>query len=94
MDPLSGGEIFVRIFAQFAPVWVALILTFMVSIFYKEHLGLYGKLFDSMIGMIGFGLVMFWVYTAFFTGVLDMIVTHDELTQVSGMKNKVPGTPL
>lgn len=94
MDPLSGGEIIVRIFAQFAPVWVALILTFMVSIFYKEHLGLYGKLFDSMIGMIGFGLVMFWVYTAFFTGVLDMIVTHDELTQVSGMKNKVPGTPL
>jgi peptide/nickel transport system permease protein len=37
---------------------------------------------------------MFWVYTAIFSGVFDMIATHDPLTQVSGMKNKVPGTPM
>jgi peptide/nickel transport system permease protein len=43
--------------------------------------------------MIGFGLVMFWVFTGIF-GALDLIVTHDPLAQVSGMKNKVPGTPL
>ncbi len=94
MDPLSWGEIIVRIFAQFTPVWIALIVTFVASIYYKSYLGLYGKIFDSMIGMFGFGLVMFWVYTAFFTGVFDLIVTHDEFTQVSGMKNKAPGTPL
>jgi peptide/nickel transport system permease protein len=44
--------------------------------------------------MIGFGLVMFWVYTGLFGGVFDMIVTHDSLSQTSGMKNKLPGTPL
>ncbi|MEM6657960.1 MAG: ABC transporter permease, partial [Pseudomonadota bacterium] len=78
---------------QFLPVWVALIIMFAMSIAFKRRLGLYGKLYDSPIGMIGFGLVMFWVFTGIF-GALDLIVTHDPLTQVSGMKNKVPGTPL
>ncbi len=78
---------------QFLPVWVSMIILFAMSIAFKRRLGLYGKLFDSPIGMIGFGLVMFWVFTGIF-GALDLIVTHDPLDQVSGMKNKVPGTPL
>jgi len=78
---------------QFTPVWIALIVTFVLSIKYKRKLGLYGKLFDSMIGMIGYGIVMFWVFTAVFSGIFDMIYTHEALSQVSGMKNKVPGTP-
>lgn len=80
--------------AQFSPVWLALLVTFLISIVYKRRLGLYGKLFDSTIGMIGFGLVMFWVYTALFVGAFDMISTHDPLSQLSGMKNKLPGTPV
>lgn len=93
MDPLSGFEIFTRIMIQFAPVWGALALLFAVSISFKRRLGLYGKLFDNWVGMIGFGLVMFWVFTGVF-GALDLIATHDPLAQLSGMKNKGPGTPL
>ncbi len=93
MEPLDTFDIIWRILAQFTPVWIALIALFAVSITFKRKLGLYGKLFDSVIGMIGFGLVMFWVFTGVF-GQLDLIVTHDPLAQVSGMKNKVPGTPL
>ena len=93
MDPLSWGEILTRIFLQLTPTWIALVLLFVVSIMFKRRLGLYGKLFDSTVGMIGFALVMFWVFTGIF-GALDLIVTHDPLAQVSGMKNKVPGTPL
>ncbi len=89
MDPLSWGEILVRVVGQFTPVWIALIATFVLSIMFKRKLGLYGKLFDSTIGMIGFALVMFWVFTAIFG---NMIMTHDPLAQISGMKNKVPGT--
>ena len=44
--------------------------------------------------MIGFGLVMFWVFVGVMGGVFDMLVTHDSLSQVSGMKNKFPGTPM
>ncbi|GGE27222.1 peptide ABC transporter permease [Primorskyibacter flagellatus] len=94
MDPLSWGEILARLAYQFIPVWIALVVTFALSIMYKRKLGLYGKLFDNVIGMIGFGIVMFWIYTALFAGLFDWIVTHDPLAAVSGMKNKVPGTPL
>ncbi len=90
MDALSWGQIFGRMAWQFWPVWAALILTFAVSVRFKRRLGLYGKLYDSPVGMIGFGLVMFWVFTALFSAV---IMTHDPLTQVSGMKNALPGFP-
>ena len=93
MEPLSTVQIILRILAQLAPTWIALVAIFTISMTYKRRLGLYGKLFDSPIGMVGFGLVMFWVFTAIF-GAFDLIVTHDALSQVSGMKNKVPGTPL
>jgi peptide/nickel transport system permease protein len=94
MELLSWGEIAIRSVTQLTPVWVALIITFFVSIRYKRSLGLYGKLFDSTVGMIGFALVMFWVYTGLFSTMFDLVATHDPLSQVSGMKNKVPGTPL
>ena len=93
MEPLGTLEIISRILYQFTPVWLALVILFAVSMAFKRRLGLYGKLFDSPIGMIGFALVMFWVFTGIF-GALDLIVTHDPLTQLSGMKNKAPGTPL
>ena len=93
MEPLTTVEIALRILAQLTPTWIALALTFALSITFKRRLGLYGKLFDSPIGMTGFALVMFWVFTAVF-GAFDLIITHDALSQVSGMKNKVPGTPL
>ncbi|MGV6805535.1 MAG: ABC transporter permease [Ruegeria sp.] len=89
----TGAGIVGAISQQFLPVWVSLIILFAMSVAFKRRLGLYGKLFDSPIGMIGFGLVMFWVFTGIF-GALDLIVTHDPLVQISGMKNKVPGTPL
>ncbi|MEM6941740.1 MAG: ABC transporter permease [Pseudomonadota bacterium] len=79
---------------QFVPVWIALAVTFGVSIAYKKRLGLYGKLFDSTVGMIGFGIVMFWVFAGVLGGLFDLIVTHDSLSQIPGMKNKLPGTPL
>ena len=93
MEALTWAEILSRMVYQLIPVWIAIIALFSISIFYKRNLGLYGKLFDSKIGMIGFGIVMFWVFVGFFAGALDMISTHDPLSQVSGMKNKVPGTP-
>ena len=89
MQDHGWGSIIATFLTQFWPVWLALILTYAVSIRYKRKLGLYGKLFDSTIGMIGFGIVMFWVFTAFFA---DMIVTHDTLSQISQLKNKSPGT--
>ncbi len=91
MEPLSWLEIFAAMAGRFLPVWVALVVTFALSISFKRRLGLYGKLFDSPVGMIGFGIVMFWVLTAIFA---DLIITMDPFAQFSGSKNAVPGSPL
>ena len=91
MDALSWGGILAGLAQQFLPVWIALIVTFALSITFKRRLGLYGKLFDSPVGMAGFALVIFWVFTAIFA---DLIITHDPLTQLSGLKNAVPGSAL
>ena len=93
MPTLETKGIVGAVSTRLLPVWIALLATFAASIAFKRRLGLYGKLFDSMVGMIGFAIVMFWVFTAIF-GAMDLIVTHDPLAQVSGMKNKVPGTAL
>ncbi|WP_226781081.1 ABC transporter permease [Oceaniglobus trochenteri] len=93
MEPLSFTQITLAILAELLPVWIGLAAVFFLSLRYRRRLGLYGKLFDSTIGMIGFAIVLFWVLTAIF-GALDLIGTHDPLAQASGMKNKVPGTPL
>jgi peptide/nickel transport system permease protein len=76
---------------RFLPVWAGMIAVFALSITFKRRLGLYGKLFDSPIGMIGFAIVLFWVFTALFA---DLVITHDPLRQVSGMKNVLPGGPM
>ncbi|MBW4973179.1 ABC transporter permease [Roseovarius mucosus] len=93
MEPLSWSEIALRMLGLFLPVWIALIVTFALSITFKRRLGLYGKLFDSPIGMVGVAMVMFWVFTGIFGGAFDMILTHDVLSQSATMKNKGPGTP-
>jgi peptide/nickel transport system permease protein len=91
MEKLSYAAILGHFVAQFLPVWIALVVTYALSIRFKRRLGLYGKLFDSPVGMIGFGIVLFWVFTALFA---DLIITFDPLAQFSGMKNKPLGTPL
>jgi len=91
MDPLSWPQILFLTAQQLLPVWIGIVLTFALSIRFKRRLGLYGKLFDSGVGMAGFALVLFWLFTALFA---DWIITHDPLAQVSQMRNALPGTPL
>lgn len=91
MTPLSWSEIILAIALRLWPVWAALIATFVLSIAFKRRLGLYGKLFDSTVGMVGFALVMFWAYAALFA---PLIADHDVLSQIGQMKNVLPGTPV
>jgi peptide/nickel transport system permease protein len=86
-SPVEAG-ILGAVAVRFWPVWLALVATFVLSIRFRRKLGLYGKLFDSTVGMIGFAIVMFWVFTAIFA---DVIVTADPFVQLSGLKNKPPG---
>ncbi len=91
MPSLEAKGIVGGMSTRFLPIWIGMAIVFALSITFKRRLGLYGKLFDSPIGMIGFGIVLFWVFAAVFA---DLIITHDPLGQVSGMKNAVPGSPM
>ena len=91
MERLTAFEIFLQVMWQFIPVWIGLIVILTASIRFRSKLGLYGKLFDSPIGIAGLILVLFWVLTAVFA---DQIATFDALDQLSGMKNKKPGWPV
>ncbi len=88
---LAGG-ILGGVSRRLLPVWGALVLLFAASFVWRRRLGLYGKLFNSAIGVAGFALVMFWVFAAIF-GAMDLIITHDPLAQSAAMKNELPGTP-
>lgn len=93
LPDLQAKGIVGAISTRLLPTWIALVVMFVASIAFKRRLGLYGKLMDSTIGMIGLGIVMFWVFSGIFSA-MNLIETHDPLAQLSGMKNKVPGTPL
>ncbi len=57
METISVMGVLTGTLFQFWPVWLALILVFIISFKLKRHLGLYGQLFDSGVGLSG-GLVM------------------------------------
>ena len=58
MELLSWAEIF-TILWQFVPVWVAMAVIMSVSAVYKRRLGLYGRLYDSLLALSGFRLFCF-----------------------------------
>ena len=91
MDRLDGFQITGQILLQMSPVWIAMAVILTLSVLFRKHLGLYGRLFSSPIGIIGLVFVLFWASTAVLA---DMLITFDPLQQISGMKNKKPGWPV
>ncbi len=91
MDRLDGFQITGQILLQMSPVWITMAVILGLSVLFRKHLGLYGRLFSSPIGIIGLVLVLFWASTAVLA---DMLITFDPLQQISGMKNKKPGWPV
>lgn len=89
MEPLTYAQILSAVIVQFTPVWIGLIVIMGASAIFKARLSLYGRLFDSPIGMIGLGLVLFWLLTAIFA---NQIALFDPLEQFRALKNKPPGT--
>lgn len=91
MEPIGALGITGRVLLQLLPVWIGMIAIFWVSIAFRRRLGLYGRLFDSTPGMIGFAIVLFWILTAIFA---EWIQAFPALEQIAALKNKPPGTPV
>ena len=89
MEPLGFFEIWTGVIGRFWPVWLCMAVIMGASFAFKRRLGLYGRLYDSGVGMIGLGIVLFWVLTAIFP---ELIATFGPLEQFFSIKRKPPGT--
>jgi len=74
---------------RFWPVWLALAVVLGASAIYRKRLGLYGRLFDSYVGIAGVTICLFWVFTAVFS---STIAPFDPLVQIAVMKYAPAGT--
>ncbi|MBP7000903.1 ABC transporter permease [Amaricoccus sp.] len=89
MEALTPLAILARTLAQFWPVWIGLALILAVSCARRRRLGLYGRIFYTVIGTVGFTLVVFWALTAILA---DHVALFDPYAQISALRNKPPGS--
>ncbi|WP_193170095.1 ABC transporter permease [Nisaea nitritireducens] len=88
MEYIGFFEIWGTVISQFWPVWLSLAVILSVSYYFRHSLNLYGRLFDSSVGMIGLVIVLFWIMTAVFA---DWVSVFDPLEQLALLKRKGPG---
>src|SRR5918996_3264045 len=85
---LSTGAIVSRVLLQFLPVWIGMAVILAASFAFRHRLSTYGRIFDSTVGMIGFGLVLFWLLTALMA---DWVAIFDPYQQIRALQNEPPG---
>ncbi|MBP7241593.1 ABC transporter permease [Amaricoccus sp.] len=89
MEALGPWEILAGTLARFGPVWAGLAVILGASFARRRSLGLYGRVFHTAIGTIGFALVAFWALTAILA---DHVALFDPYAQSSVLRNKPPGS--
>jgi peptide/nickel transport system permease protein len=85
---LTTGEILLRLLQQFAPVLAAMVVIMGASFWFRRRLGIYGQIYDSGIGIVGFALVLFWLLTALLAA---QVAVFDPYIQIRPLQNQLPG---
>jgi len=88
MQTVGFFGIAIGIIVRFWPVWVAMALLLVGVWKFKRKLGIFGHLFDSMVGVAGVLICCFWLFTALFA---HIIAPFDPRVQIPIMKNALPG---
>ncbi|MBO6559616.1 MAG: ABC transporter permease [Nisaea sp.] len=88
LEYIGFFDIWATVIARFWPVWLSLAVILGASYHFRRSLSLYGRLFDSRIGMVGLVIVLFWILTAIFA---DIVAVFDPLQQFAMLKRKAPG---
>ncbi len=88
VEYLSTGSIVWRTLLQFLPVWIGMAVIMVPSFILRRKLGTYGRIYGSGIGMIGLGLVLFWLLTAIMA---HWVALFDPYQQFRALQNKPPG---
>ena len=88
MDTVSIWELWGGVAVRFWPVWLAMLISYLLMQMYRKHLGIFGHLLDSAVGISGLMIVLFWLFTALFA---DIVSTFEPLEQFFRYRKKPPG---
>jgi peptide/nickel transport system permease protein len=88
-ESLGPGAILAETLRQFLPVWLGMALILGASAWLRGRLGIYGRVFESPIGILGLGLVVFWLLTALLAG---QVALFDPYTQIRTLQHAPPGS--
>ena len=88
MDTVSIWELWGGVSVRFWPVWLAMLITYLLMRMYRKRLGVFGHLLDSAVGITGLMIVLFWLFTALFA---DIVSTFEPLEQFFRYRKKPPG---
>ena len=88
MDTVSIWELWGGVAVRFWPVWLAMLITYLLMRMYRKRLGVFGHLLDSTVGITGLMIVLFWLFTALFA---DIVSTFEPLEQFFRYRKKPPG---
>ncbi|WP_269930448.1 ABC transporter permease [Aminobacter sp. HY435] len=88
IEYIGAFQIVLGVLYQFWPVWLAMAIVLFASFNFRKHLGLYGQLYDSGVGISGVFICFFWLFTAIFA---SRVAPFDPLAQIPIMKDALPG---
>ncbi len=88
MEFLNVWELWGGVAVRFWPVWLAMLITYLLMRMYRKRLGVFGHLLDSAVGITGLMIVLFWLFTALFA---DIVSTFEPLEQFFRYRKKPPG---
>ncbi len=88
MESIGAFGIILGLLSRFWPVWIALALVIAIVWRFKSRLGIFGRLFESNVGIAGVMICLFWLFTAVFA---HIVAPLDPRVQVSIMKSAIPG---
>lgn len=88
IEYIGAFQTFLGVLARFWPVWLAMAIVLVASFNFRKHLGLYGQLYDSGVGIAGVAICFFWLFTAIFAA---KVAPFDPLAQIPVMKDALPG---
>jgi peptide/nickel transport system permease protein len=88
IEHIGTFQTLLGVLARFWPVWLTMSIVLVASFNFRRHLGLYGQLYDSGVGIAGVSLCFFWLFTAIFAA---KVAPFDSLAQITVMKDALPG---
>ncbi len=81
-------ELLIKALSDLWPIWFALAGVFIISWPTRQYTGLYGKLYENPIGLIGLYICLFWIFAAIFAGI---VTDFDPEAQSVALRKKGPG---